>query len=111
MSFVKLDLERRSSDAFAARYPYKVVGFLVRGSRVNLFSFQFVLIEIWIPAGILPSKLGNIEIPLFCDRKTYHSYLTVRGTQALVSFAPLAFKLFCAARQDAVLRRSPFPPV
>ena len=34
--------------------------------------------------------------------------LTVRGTQALVSFAPLAFKLFCAARQNAVLRRSPF---
>ena len=31
--------------------------------------------------------------------------LTVRGTQALVSFAPLAFKLFCAARGD-----SPFPP-
>ena len=36
--------------------------------------------------------------------------LTVRGRQALVSFAPLAFKLFCAARQNAVLRRSPFPP-
>ena len=36
--------------------------------------------------------------------------LTVRGTQALVSFAPLAFKLFYAARQNAVLRRSPFPP-
>ena len=36
--------------------------------------------------------------------------LTVRGTQALVSFAPLAFKPFCAARQNAVLRRSPFPP-
>ena len=35
--------------------------------------------------------------------------LTVRGTQALVSFAPLAFKLFCAARQNAVLRRSSFP--
>ena len=35
--------------------------------------------------------------------------LTVRGTQALVSFAPLAFKLFFAARQNAVLRRSPFP--
>ena len=35
--------------------------------------------------------------------------LTVRGTQALVSFAPLAFKLFFAARQNAVLRRSHFP--
>ena len=35
--------------------------------------------------------------------------LTVRGTQALVSFAPLAFKLFFAARQNAVLRRSSFP--
>ena len=35
--------------------------------------------------------------------------LTARGTQALVSFAPLAFKLFFAARQNAVLRRSPFP--
>ena len=34
--------------------------------------------------------------------------LTVRGTQALVSFAPLAFKLFYAARHNAVLRRSPF---
>ena len=34
--------------------------------------------------------------------------LTVRGTQALVSFAPLAFKLFYAARQNAVLRRSSF---
>ena len=33
----------------------------------------------------------------------------MRGTQALVSFAPLAFKLFYAARQNAVLRRSPFP--
>ena len=32
------------------------------------------------------------------------------GTQALVSFAPLAFKLFYAARQNAVLRRSSFPP-
>jgi len=37
--------------------------------------------------------------------------LTVRGTQTLVSFAPLAFKLFCAARQNAVLRRSSFPPL
>ena len=35
--------------------------------------------------------------------------LTVRGTQTLVSFAPLAFKLFYAARHNAVLRRSPFP--
>ena len=35
---------------------------------------------------------------------------TVNGrvTQALVSFAPLAFKLFYAARHNAVLRRSPF---
>ena len=30
--------------------------------------------------------------------------LTVRGTQALVSFAPLAFKLFCAAREAAPAR-------
>ena len=30
--------------------------------------------------------------------------LTVRGTQTLVSFAPLAFKLFYAARQNAVLQ-------
>ncbi len=35
--------------------------------------------------------------------------LTVRGTQALVSFAPLALELLCAARQNAVLRRSSFP--
>ena len=34
--------------------------------------------------------------------------LTLRGTQALVSFAPLAFELFYAARHNAVLRRSPF---
>ena len=32
--------------------------------------------------------------------------LTVRGTQALVGFPPLAPSVFCAARQDAVLRRS-----
>ena len=43
------------------------------------------------------------------DRSACPVPLTVRGTQALVSFAPLAFKLFCAARQNAVLRRSPFP--
>jgi hypothetical protein len=36
--------------------------------------------------------------------------LTVRGTQAIVSFAPLAFKLFFAARHNAVLRRSSFRP-
>ena len=36
--------------------------------------------------------------------------LTVRGTRALVSFAPLAFELFYAARHNAVLRRSPFRP-
>ena len=36
--------------------------------------------------------------------------VTGRGTQTLVSFAPLAFKLFCAACQNAVLHRSPFPP-
>ena len=40
----------------------------------------------------------------------YDPRLTVRGTQALVSFAPLAFELFYAARHNAVLRRSPFPP-
>ena len=34
--------------------------------------------------------------------------LTVRVTQALVSFAPLAFKLFFAACQNAVLRRSSY---
>jgi len=33
--------------------------------------------------------------------------LTVRGTQVLVGFAPLAPSVFCAARQNAVLRRSP----
>ena len=33
--------------------------------------------------------------------------LTVRGTQVLVYFAPLAPSVFCAARQNAVLRRSP----
>ena len=36
--------------------------------------------------------------------------LTVRGTQALVGFAPLAPSVFCAARQNAVLRRSPLRP-
>jgi len=34
--------------------------------------------------------------------------LTVRGTQVLVGFAPLAPSVFCAARQNAVLRRSYF---
>ena len=43
-----------------------------------------------------------MELDYFCPVP-----LTVRGTQALVSFAPLAFKLFYAARQNAVLRRSP----
>jgi hypothetical protein len=40
------------------------------------------------------------------DWNNYHHCpvpLTVRGTQTLVSFAPLAFKLFYAARQNAVL--------
>ena len=36
--------------------------------------------------------------------------LTVRGTQVLVGFAPLAPSVFCAARQDAVLRRSLLRP-
>jgi len=36
--------------------------------------------------------------------------LTVRGTQVLVGFAPLAPSVFCAARQNAVLRRSPLRP-
>ena len=47
-----------------------------------------------------------VALPLYGVR-----VLTVRGTQTLVSFTPLAFKLFCAARQNAVLRRSPLPPV
>ena len=33
-------------------------------------------------------------------------FLTVRGTQVLVGFAPLAPSVFCAARQNAVLRRT-----
>ena len=53
-----------------------------------------------------PAKDGPIMVVFECPVP-----LTVRGTQALVSFAPLAFKLFCAARQNAVLRRPPFPPV
>ena len=39
------------------------------------------------------------------DQRSCPVPLTVRGTQTLVSFAPLAFKLFYAARQNAVLRR------
>ena len=50
-----------------------------------------------VPGSARPTYLG-CPVPL-----------TVRGTQALVSFAPLAFKLFYAARQNAVLRRSSFP--
>jgi len=42
-------------------------------------------------------------------RRKDEGVLTVRGTQTLVCFAPLAFKLFYAARQNAVLRRSSFP--
>ena len=37
--------------------------------------------------------------------------LTGRGTQTLVSFAPLAFKLFYAARQNAVLKTPPPCPI
>ena len=44
-----------------------------------------------------------------CQGRACPVPLTVRGTQALVSFAPLAFKLFFAARHNAVLRRSSFP--
>ena len=54
----------------------------------------------------------QIEDGRSCEQLTSgeaEGVLTVRGTQALVSFAPLAFKLFCAARQNAVLRRSSFP--
>ena len=50
------------------------------------------------------------DLQRIVERKGCPVPLTVRGTQTLVSFAPLAFKLFCAARQNAVLRRSPFPP-
>ena len=46
---------------------------------------------------------------VICLMGGFFGYLTVRGTQTLVSFAPLAFKLFYAARHNAVLRRSPFP--
>ena len=45
---------------------------------------------------------------MFGDARSFNqplNKLTVRGTQTLVSFAPLAFKLFYAARQNAVLRR------
>jgi len=57
--------------------------------------------------GDASSESSQVELSLrpFCPVP-----LTVRGTQALVSFAPLAFKLFYAAHQNAVLRRSPFPP-
>ena len=57
------------------------------------------------------SKLTKVFLATH-GRRRHHCPvpLTVRGTQTLVSFAPLAFKLFCAVRQNAVLRRSPFPP-
>ena len=59
----------------------------------------------------LRARYTQLELLLVeLDRKRCPVPLTVRGTQALVSFAPLAFKLFYAARQNAVLRRSPFPP-
>ena len=51
---------------------------------------------------VSPSKvLRKAKIKIGCPVP-----LTVRGTQALVGFAPLAPSVFCAARQNAVLRRS-----
>ena len=68
--------------------------------------FPFLSFLITINAAVVgPHLLAVFRVSPGCPVP-----LTVRGTQALVSFAPLAFKLFCAARQNAVLRRSPFPP-
>ena len=50
-------------------------------------------------------SVGEAELSMKCPVP-----LTVRGTQALVGFAPLAPSVFCAARQNAVLRRSLLRP-
>ena len=75
------------------------------------FQDQFDVVE-----DLMLTFCERVALPCFLCRDAnpdLYSYcpvpLTVRGTQTLVSFAPLAFKLFCAARQNAVLRRSPFP--
>ena len=59
----------------------------------------FTLIFIIAISTIRPPSITRCPVPL-----------TVRGTQVLVGFAPLAPSVFCAARQNAVLRRSPLRP-
>ena len=54
------------------------------------------------------ARVVSAEVPANGDWGTVCPVpLTVRGTQVLVGFAPLAPSVFCAARQNAVLRRSP----
>ena len=81
-------------------------------------SFIIIVLPIWeskdqilaVFDGIFHTNLCEYYNPETSKQHKCPVPLTVRGTQALVSFAPLAFKLFYAARQNAVLRRSPFPP-
>ena len=77
-----------------------------RSKRINL-TVENMKIETTCGQLNFMTWLFKYDVIDYCTKNK----LTVRGTQALVSFAPLAFKLFCAARQNAVLRRSPFPPV
>ena len=83
------------------RSPGDTVQYNINGQLMNVVIPENLkagdTFEVSVPVAI-PTVAAICPIPL-----------TVRGTQALVSFAPLAFKLFYAARQNAVLRRSSFP--
>ena len=85
--FTSREPPQRLADRASSRF------FLADAPYLNFSSFHHS-----IPERIYARRGIKCPVPL-----------TVRGTQALVSFAPLAFKLFYAARQNAVLRRSSFP--
>ena len=74
------------------------------GSQCEYFAKVVVKLQIAVTRPVVLCLHSQPSRKLFCPVP-----LTVRGTQALVSFAPLAFRLFYAARQNAVLRRSSFP--
>ena len=84
---------------FAMRSSLRTTGL----SEFVLIREKPELVSSQVPSAIDSGASLTSALALWCPVP-----LTVRGTQALVSFAPLAFKLFYAARQNAVLRRSPF---
>ena len=80
---------------------------LVDVARVRLLGLLLLLVAGLLGrlGGLLGRGLGQFD--RVCGRAECPVPLTVRGTQVLVGFAPLAPSVFCAARQNAVLRRSP----